>query len=154
MNDDRHTTVTEPEPFPPFDVGKLLANKYTWIGLGALATLAVGLLVVMNPQESPSVGGVVLGPALYYLQWVVYAAIIALLGGRIAQYHRTRTPRQDIGFVFVVAILYVIGFALHYTPFVYQFPEGPFAGIVRAGVMIVCGVLGAVYGLSSTHRWR
>jgi dolichyl-phosphate-mannose--protein O-mannosyl transferase len=90
---------------------------------------------------------------LYYLQWVIYASIIVLVGGRIMEYRRTRSARQDLGFVLGATVLYTVGFMLHYTPFVYEFPEGAFAGFVRAGVMMFCGLLGAVYGLSSTHRW-
>jgi FtsH-binding integral membrane protein len=139
---------------PALDVMAALSSRYTWVVLGALATLLVGWLVVNHPQEGPVIGGVAIGAELYYLQWIVYAAIIALLGTRLAQYRRDRTPRQDVGFVFLVATLYLIGFLLHYTPFVYEFPEPPLAGVVRAGVMIGCGVLGAMYGLSSKHRWR
>lgn len=151
MQDSPRNPVAEPAPF---DYAKALSNRYAWVVLGALATLIVGWIAVTHPTEAPTLGGVVLGPSLYYLQWVVYAAIIALLGMRLAQYRRSRTPRQDVGFVFAVTTLYLMGFLLHYTPFVYEFPEPPLAGVVRAGFMIGCGVLGAMYGLSSKHRWR
>jgi FtsH-binding integral membrane protein len=129
------------------------SRKYAWIIVGAVATLVGGWLVISRPEEAPELGGVPIAPALYYLQWIIYAAIIVLLGVRIMQYRRTRTPRQDLGFVFVAVVLYTVGFMLHYTPFVYEYPEGPLAGAARAGVMVFCGVLGATYGLSSTHRW-
>jgi hypothetical protein len=134
-------------------VKRMLTRRYSWIFGGALATLLVGWLVVTQPAHAPNVGGVQWDSVLYYLQWVIYAAIIVLVGGRIAQYRRTRSPREDLGFVFGVTALYTAGFMLHYTPFVHEFPEGAFAGFVRAGVMLFCGLLGAVYGLSSTHRW-
>ena len=127
--------------------------KYSWIIVGAVATLGGGWLVISRPEEAPELAGVPVAPVLYYLQWVIYATIIVLLGVRIIQYRRTLSPRQDLGFVFVAVVLYTAGFMLHYTPFVYEYPEGPLAGAARAGVMVFCGVLGAIYGLSSTHRW-
>jgi FtsH-binding integral membrane protein len=134
-------------------VRRMLAWRYSWVVVGALATLLGGWLVVTQPEHAPEVGGVPWGSVLYYLQWVIYASIIVLVGGRIMEYRRTRSARQDLGFVLGATVLYTVGFMLHYTPFVYEFPEGAFAGFVRAGVMMSCGLLGAVYGLSSTHRW-
>lgn len=135
-------------------VSGMLSKRGVWVVAGAVMTLLSGWLVVTRPAEAPHVGGLSLQPALYFTQWVVYAAIILLLGTRLLQYRRTLTPRQDIGFVFVATCLFTLGFVLQYTPFVREFPEGPFIGVVRTGVMLVCGFLGAMYGLSSTHRWH
>ena len=132
---------------------RILTSRYSWVVGGALGTLLIWWLVVTQPANAPSVGGVPWDSVLYYLQWAIYAAIIVLLGSRITQYRRTLSPRQDLGFVLGVTLLYTAGFMLHYTPFVHEFPEGALVGFVRAGVMLLCGLLGAVYGLSSTHRW-
>ena len=135
-------------------VRRVFFSKFAWVLVGALATLGGGLIVVTRPEEAPRLGGLVLAPALYFAQWVIYAAIIVLLGVRIQTYRRTLTPRQDLGFVFIVVSLYTAGFILYYTPFVHEFPEGPVAAVARAAVMFLCGGLGAMYGLSSIHRWR
>jgi hypothetical protein len=131
----------------------MLAWRYSWILVGALATLVGGWLVITRPEHAPDAGGVPWTLVLYYLQWVIYATIIVLVGGRLMAYKRNRTPREDLGFVLGMTLLYTIGFLLYYTPFVHEFPEGALANFVRAGVMMFCGLLGAVYGLSSTHRW-
>jgi len=159
-DDDRDVEagVTLPAEYPgtvgAADFGRsMLAWRYSWVVVGALATLLGGWLVVTQPERAPEIGGIAWASALYYLQWVIYAAIIVLVGGRIAHYRRIRSPREDLGFVLGVTLLYTVGFMLTYVPFVYEFPEGTIAGLVRANVMMLCGLLGAVYGLSSTHRW-
>lgn len=91
---------------------------------------------------------------LYYSQWAMYLSVLVLLGVRLRRMGVTRTVRQDLWFVVVVTMIITAGFVVQYVPAVREFPEAPVVGIIRTWVMMACGLLAAMYGLSSTHRWQ
>ncbi len=92
--------------------------------------------------------------ALYYAQWAIYFLVLLLLGIRVWQMEVTRTIRQDLWFPVLVTLIITAGFVIQYIPAVREFPELPAVGILRTWAMLACGLLAAMYGLSSTHRWR